>query len=255
MFLLKKIVSALLNPLPVCLLLLFVGVVLLWRGKKPKWGRRFTTAGFVALLLLSFEVIPGQAVRALENDYPVFAPAQHPDVAVQWVVVLAGGIRNEPALPPNEQLTASSLVRLVEGLRILQSYPEARLLLVGKGYFSDIPEAVAMQGVAAFLGVDSARVQLETQSIDTADQAEKVHAIVGQDPFVLVTSALHQRRAMALFEKQGMHPLPAPARYRVRFEGTVGFGSFFPSAGHLGNLQAAWHEYLGLLWGRLNGQL
>ena len=255
MFLLKKIVSALMNPLPVCLLLLLIGVILLWRGKTPKWGRRFTTAGLVMLLLLSFEVIPGQAVRALENDYPVFSPAHHPGVAVQWVVVLAGGIRNEPALPPNEQLTASSLVRLVEGLRILQFYPEARLLLAGKGFFSDIPEAVAMQGAAAFLGVDSARVQLEIQSIDTADQAEKVHAIVGQDPFVLVTSALHQRRAMALFEKQGMHPLPAPAQYRVRFEGTVGFSSFFPSAGHLGNLQAAWHEYLGLLWGRLNGQL
>ena len=83
----------------------------------------------------------------------------------------------------------------------------------------------------------------------------KVQAIVGQDPFVLVTSAMHQRRAMAMFEKQGMRPLPAPARYRVRFEGTVSFSTFFPSSGHISNLQAAWHEYLGLLWGRLNGQL
>ena len=255
MFLLKKIISALINPLPVCLFLLFVGVVLLWRRKKPKWARRFITAGFMALLLLSFEVIPGQAVRALENDYPIFSPAHHPDVAVQWVVVLAGGIRNEPALPPNEQLTASSLVRLVEAVRILRFYPEARLLLTGKGYFSDIPEAVAMQGAAAFLGVDPERIQIEAESIDTADQAVKVHAIVGRDPFVLVTSAMHQRRAMGMFEQQGMRPLPAPARYRVRFEGTVGFSTFFPRSGHISNLQAAWHEYLGLLWGRLNGQL
>ena len=255
MFLLKKIVSALINPLPVCLLLLLVGVVLLWRGKKPRWGRGFTTAGFVMLLLLSFGVIPGQAVRALENDYPVFAPAHHPGVDVHWVVVLSGGIRDEPALPPNEQLTASSLVRLVEAVRILQFYPEARLLLTGKGYFSDIPEAVVMQGAARFLGVDPERIHLETQSIDTADQAVKVRAFVGQDPFVLVTSALHQRRAMAMFEKQGMRPLPAPARYRVRFEGRVGFGTFFPNSGHLSNLQAAWHEYLGLVWGRLRGQL
>ena len=255
MFLLKKIVSALLNPLPVCLLLLLVGVVLLWRGKRPKWGRRFTTAGFAVLLLLSFELIPGVAMRALENDHPVYTPAQHPDVAVRWVVVLAGGVRDEPGLPPNEQLTASSLARLVEGIRILQFYPDAHLLLTGKGYFSDIPEAIAMRGAAGIMGVDSARVHLEMQSVDTADQAVNVRRIVGDDPFVLVTSAMHLRRALALFRKQGMDPLPAPARYRVRFEPSFEFSSFFPGAGNLSNIQTAWHEYLGLLWGRLTGQL
>jgi uncharacterized SAM-binding protein YcdF (DUF218 family) len=254
MFLLKKIVSMMLNPLPVCLLLLFVGVVLLWRGKQPKWGRRFITAGFSALLLLSLAFIPQGAVRALEDDYAVFSPTQHPGVAVRWVVVLGGGVRDEPGLPPNEQLTASSLVRLVEGVRVLQFYPDARLLLAGGGYLNDIPEAVAMQGVTAFLGVDSARVRLEQASNDTADQAANVRRMVGDDAFVLVTSAMHLRRAMALFNKQGMRPLPAPAHHVVRPHGRLDYRAFFPSAANMGALQAAWHEYLGLLWGRLTGQ-
>jgi len=255
MFLLKKIVAALLYPLPICLLLLCVGVLLLWRGKNPRWGRRLTTAGIVLLLLFSWAPLPGLAVRTLENDYEAFSPAQHPGVAVPWVVVLAGGVRDAPAWPPNDQLTAASLARLVEGVRVLQFYPEARLLLVGGGYFNDTPEAVAMQGVASFLGVDSARVSLESESIDTAGQAVRVREIVGEDALVLVTSAVHLPRAMALFRKQGMNPLPAPTQHLVRPEAQLMLSFFFPSAGNLGNLKAAWHEYLGLLWGHLSGQL
>jgi uncharacterized SAM-binding protein YcdF (DUF218 family) len=254
MFFLKKLISAVLYPVPLCLLLLLVGVVMLWIGKTKTWGRRMTTVGLVLLLLFSFEVIPHGAVRTLEDDYPVFAPSHHPDVAVQWVVVLSGGIRDEPSLPPNDQLTVFALARLVEGIRVLAHYPEARLLVTGKGYFSTLPEAVAMQQTALLLGVDSTRIRLEDQSIDTAEQAVNVRAIVGGDPFVLVTSAVHMPRAMALFEKQGLTPLPAPAPHLIRPNARTHLGSFFPSSGNLYLLKLAWHEYLGLLWGRLTNR-
>ena len=43
-----------------------------------------------------------------------------------------------------------------------------------------------------------------------------VKEIVGKDKFILVTSASHMLRAMALFRKQGMEPIPAPTDYMVK---------------------------------------
>ncbi len=254
MFVLKKVLSALLYPLPVCLLLMLVGLVLLWRGRRQAWGRGLVTTGFVLLLLCSFKPLPNLAVRALEDDYEVFSPAQHPGVEVAWVVVLGGGITDDPALPPNGQLSAVSQARLIEALRILAFYPQARLLLSGGGFFSTIPEASALREVAALLGVDPARIQVEDRSVDTADQAVRVRRLVGEAPFVLVTSAVHLPRSMALFERQGMRPLPAPAQYLVRRQSRLRPGSFFPTSENLSKLTAAWHEYLGLLWARLRGE-
>ncbi len=254
MFVLKKVLSALLYPLPVCLLVLFVGVLLLWRGRRQAWGRGLVTAGLALLLLFSFRPVPELAVRALERQYETFSPAQHPGASVQWVVVLGGGASDDPTLPPNARVSSVSLARLLEAVRILHFYPDARLLLSGGGYFSVIPEAEALQGVTTMLGIDPARVVVEGRSADTGEQAAQIRRIVGEAPFVLVTSAVHLPRAMALFEQQGMHPVPAPAQPLSKRNTQLQPGSFFPSVGNLSKLTAAWHEYLGLLWATLRGK-
>ncbi|MFQ5570535.1 MAG: ElyC/SanA/YdcF family protein [Rhodothermales bacterium] len=255
MFLLKKLVSSFLNPVPVCLMILCLGVLLLWVSKSKVWGRRLTTFGFVLLLLFSYDPIPGMAVRALEQEYAVFSPAQYPGVEVKWVVVLSGGIRDETTFPPNDQISAVSLSRLVEGVRVLQFYPEAHLLLTGGGFESKIPEAAALKGVTELLGKDPARVRLEQESLDTHDQAVRVRQMVGEDPVVLVTSAVHLPRAMALFKKQGVNALPAPAHHLVRPKPRIDWGVLFPKSGNLTMLNAAWHEYLGMMWATLRGQM
>ena len=72
----------------------------------------------------------------------------------------------------------------------------------------------------------------------------------------MVTSALHMPRAMAIFRKQGMEPIPAPTDYVVKVrEGGVRLGMFIPSAGALEKVGRAIHEYLGLLWGKLRSQM
>jgi len=73
------------------------------------------------------------------------------------------------------------------------------------------------------------------------------------DPFVLVTSAIHMPRAMLLFRQQGMDPVPAPAEITDFARNDISPFSFFPRAAALSKVEAAWHEYLGLLWAQLNG--
>lgn len=253
MFLLKKIISAFLYPLPVSLIVLLIGTALLWRGGQ-RWGRRFVTAGVFMLLLFSFRPLPDLVVRSLEQQYEVFAPERYPDVAVRWVVVLSGGISDDPSLPPTDQVSAVSLARLVEGLRVLRFYPQARLLLSGGGYYSTIPEATALREVTTLLGIPPERVVVETQSIDTGDQAVRVRALVGDEALVLVTSAVHLPRSMGLFERQGLHPLPAPAQHLSQRTRRATLSHFVPASDHLSKLTIAWHEVLGLWWARLRGK-
>jgi len=79
--------------------------------------------------------------------------------------------------------------------------------------------------------------------------------MVGDDPLVLVTSASHMPRAVALFRKQGMNPIPAPAAHLVKRRPGLVPEDFYPSAMALLKAQMAVREYLGMSWLRLSGML
>jgi uncharacterized SAM-binding protein YcdF (DUF218 family) len=87
----------------------------------------------------------------------------------------------------------------------------------------------------------------------TQEEAELIREIVGTAPFVLVTSDYHMPRAMMLFKALGMNPIPAPSGQCGRTEGESRFspGRLFPNAANLVTADVAVHEYLGILWTRL----
>jgi uncharacterized SAM-binding protein YcdF (DUF218 family) len=60
-------------------------------------------------------------------------------------------------------------------------------------------------------------------------------------------------RAIALFRKQGMDPIPAPAAHLVKERSNRAPEDFFPSGGSLQETQMAVHEYLGILWSKFMG--
>ena len=80
-----------------------------------------------------------------------------------------------------------------------------------------------------------------------------IEPIVGQDRFLLVTSASHMPRSMALFEKRGMQPIAAPADHQVLK--THGFAPdmLFPGADGIHAAERAVWEYLGLVWAKIRG--
>jgi uncharacterized SAM-binding protein YcdF (DUF218 family) len=97
---------------------------------------------------------------------------------------------------------------------------------------------------------------LESQSWDTIDEVRALRALVGEERFALVTSATHLPRAMAMFKKAGMNPLPAPTDY-LAADQPVGMGhvlGLIPHAAAGLMIERALHEYLGLFWAKLRGQ-
>ena len=110
-----------------------------------------------------------------------------------------------------------------------------------------------MAAVARMLGVNPEDIVLESRSRDTGQQAQFVRAIIHDDRCVLATSAVHMPRSMLLFEQQGLRPIPAPTEFGDWMRIENGPDQFFPRAVELSKVEAAFHEYLGLLWARVTG--
>ena len=253
-------------PLPFFLLVSFVGLFLLWRGRRVLSGKILTTLGLVGLTIMSYNPVSRVLSEPLNCKYEVYSKNQlkidgtGPETLVKYVVVLAGGHKSDPNIPVTSWISGHTMIRLVEGVRIFRllidlSGPGARLILSGGGATDPVPEARVMAEVSQFMGVSKDDMIIESASNDTKDQARLIKPIVGTAPFVLVTSATHMPRSIALFEKLGMNPIPGPAGSTSRIKMPFSPQDLFPSVSALKSTTEAAHEYLGLLWGKLTGRI
>lgn len=249
-FFIKKLISPLLTPLSIGLALTLVGLICLWFTRRQRTGKVLVTLSFLLIGALSYGAVSHMLLRPLEQQYPPMEGVEGVK-GIKWIVVLGGGLAVDPGLPLSTYLPEAPLIRLSEGIYLHNRLPGTRLVLTGI-----TPQAEVMAAVAREWGVKEEDIVLETKAEDTKDHPIYVKKIVGTDRFILVTSAAHMPRAMSLFRKQGMTPVPAPTDYRVREgEEKMGPADFFPRAEGLQEAERAVHEYLGLIWGRLRGQL
>jgi uncharacterized SAM-binding protein YcdF (DUF218 family) len=262
MFMLKKIAPLFLNPLSLCLGIFLLGLFCLWLTRRQRLGKFLVTLGTVLLFVLSSAFFSAKVLTPLEYRYPALL---YPDTVPwegdktgtlpRWIVVLGGGHVSDPRLPVNSQLSEAALSRLVEGVRLYKAIPHSKLLLSGGVVFDPVPEAQVMAQIALLLGVKPQDIVLEPNSRDTEDEAALIAGMLAGQKLILVTSAAHMTRAMALFAKRGLQPIPAPADYRLKASRSPGPGLYFPGAGHLGQVETALHEYLGLAWAWLRGAI
>lgn len=258
MFLFKKLISPLLFPLPLASFLLLLGLALLWFTKKQKAGKVLVSAGTFWLLSLGFGIFAPWTLAPLERQYqPLLAPSSisTPEVPVKWIVVLGGGGSYSAQLPSASQLSAASLARVIEGIRLQRALPGSKLVLSEGNIFDSVPVADIMGSMAQELGVASDAMVLERQSQDTEGQAQLVRPIVGNDRFILVTSAAHMPRSIALFRKVGLNPIAAPTDYKSYGSESLRPWSLYPNATKLRKAELAMHEYMGLAWAKIRGRI
>lgn len=200
-------------------------------------------------------------LKPLEYRYPPFdSPTQIKGVTaapspIKWVVVLGGGVTSDPRIPAISRLQDHSLERLVEGIHLYRELPGSKLVLSGGKIFDVISVAEVMANAAQSLGVSQKDIVLEADSKDTEDEARLIQPIIGRDRFIIVTSASHMPRSMALFTKSGMNPIPAPADYDVYDTPRLSPGYFYPTATGLRSTERAMNEYLGLAWEKIRGKI
>jgi len=255
MFMLKKWISPFLYPLSFSLIITLAGLFLLLFSKRQRLGKALVFIGLLFLFLFSTGPVADMLVAPLESMYPAFSADTRDGGAIEFIVVLGGGHVSDPRWPVTSQIGEAALGRVVEGIRIHRALPSTKLLFSGWGGYDPVPTAEVAARVAMILGVAADSIVTVSQPRDTAEEARFIKEIVADRPFVLVTSASHMPRAMALFRKQGLQPIPAPAQPQTLESpgAKLSPGLFFPSPGNLDKSGRAVHEYLGIAWAKLRG--
>lgn len=198
------------------------------------------------LLLFSTAWFPRMMINKLENQYSVITNI---NPVIHWVVVFSGGQMTNVKAPANHLLNDVSIKRLVEGVRLYRNLPKSTLVLSGGSAFGETKsEASRLAILTNWFGIPQEDVVLERKSVNTADEAVAIKQWVHQDPFYLVTSAIHLPRAMALCRKQGLNPIAAPADYP--YDQKNGWQKdMVPDARNIVYTCTAWHEMFGWIWG------
>jgi len=230
------------------------------------WRRLHATALLGALLLLwlgGSRWVAVSLVRSLESRYPSIAdPTPAPAI-----VVLGGGTM--PAVSPRAAVEmGGSGDRLLEAARLYRAGKAPRIV-VSSGRIdwsgTQTPESADMAEILAFLGVPREAVLEEHQSRNTYENAVETRRLLaseGIDRVLLVTSAIHMPRAVALFRCAGFDVIPVPAGFWAGDEDPSGFGdgslegvllAVLPDVDSLENTTRALKEYLGLALSRIRG--
>jgi uncharacterized SAM-binding protein YcdF (DUF218 family) len=252
MLFLRHIMESLITPY--FLMLVFFAFLLVKFYKKKCHRQLFW--GFFLVFVLSIVFSTGSVSRALthmlEDQYNII---DKPDASIQWIVVLSGGQAHSENQPANMLLSSASIERLVEGIRLYRLLPNAKLLLSGGGHNGEIAEASRLNALAKWFAIPESRIVLETVSTNTASQAKEIKKILLKEPFYLVTSAIHMRRAMLLCQAQGLNPIAAPSSYTGYWKNASWEKKYLPSAQNLINLNIVLHEIYGIGWSKLVGDL
>jgi uncharacterized SAM-binding protein YcdF (DUF218 family) len=254
-FALEKFLVPLLFPLSLVLIGLGVGLGLLWFSRWQRAGKAVVTVSAAVLVVASHGWTANALLAPLEQGQVMFAPrGEIPPKAqsIRWIVVLGGGVGGDEHLPPTECLSDASLRRLIEGIRLHRLLPAARLVTSGGAVFTPRPAGEVMRDAACALGVSPERIAVQPVGRNTVEEVAAVAGLVGQDPFLLVTSAAHMPRALEACRKQGLHALPAPTDFQAAgSDGVWTPGDIYPSGAGLHQSERAMYEYLGRLRQRL----
>ncbi len=242
--LLAKILTQLVYPLPLCLLLVPLG--LLMRKRWPRVGLTLCVFALGWLYVWSLSVPSSNLARTLEQTYPQQAETALP--VADAIVVLGGGVgRNTWGI----DLKAAS-DRVWFGARLYRAGRAPRVVLSG-GRLAELGmnwlEAPAMAAFMQDLGVPEAVMLLETESRTTRENAvftERLLRAHGIKRILLVTSALHMPRALATFRKLGIEAIPAPTDFEAEPPSGFWLLRWLPDIDALDRSSRAMKEILGL---------
>jgi uncharacterized SAM-binding protein YcdF (DUF218 family) len=245
-----KLVISLISPLGTAL---FLGVMslLLIRFKKIRFGSVVLTFSLLWLFVFSMPVVSNALRASVEAQFPPIEMGILSKKA-QAIVVLGGGTQSAEVSGQMPDLN-SGADRMWHAARLYHAGLAPILVLSGGGNLdvSLNSEAEDMRTFLSDLGVPAEAMILEGLSRNSRQNAQFTADILrpqGINQVILVTSALHMRRAVASFENQGFTVIPAATDYeaRTRFDWT----GFLPDASALNGSARAIKEIVGRISGR-----
>lgn len=236
-------------PFPLGVALILLGLFFISRNKLAK--AKFTLVLSVLwLFLISYSPVSDVLLSGIESNNQTLHTTPKD---VKYIYVLGGGHHTDASRPITSQVVETSVVRLNEGIRHYhQLGRNAKIIVSGYHGLYDVTEHAVMQKrLAISLGIDENDLILHLGTRDTQEEAQVGKALLGDEPFILVTSASHMTRALNFFKQEGLNPIPAPTNHLSNRK-YLNYTDFF-SATALRKSHIVWHEYLGLIWQKIKG--
>lgn len=250
LFVVSKILWALVQPDTIVFAMIVIGVALLWT-RWSRGGRRLATIGALLLVAVAATPLDEWLYAPLENRFP---PVRVAPPHVDGIIALGGAI--DPVLSVRHGMPSlnGDAERMTTFVKLARLYPAAKLVYTS-GTASIVGENAREADVAkqlfAELGLDTAKIIFERDSRNTYENAIFSKTLAKPKPgevWILITSAWHMPRAVGIFRQAGWPVLPWPVSYKTG-------GSFDTEmVDNIKGVDRATHEWIGLLAYRLLGR-
>jgi len=260
---LSKLLPLFVYPVGLASILVFFALVF---SRRQKLSRLFLTASFLVIFLAGNRWISYSLARTLEWQYlpppaPVTAPA---------IVVLGGG--TESFMPPRQSVEVNSAGdRMIHAADLYHQGASPLLILSGGNVeWMDSLEnspAADMRRILKKLSVPDSAMVLQTRSQNTHEDAVFSAELLkekGISKIILVTSAMHMPRSVALFKKQGIEVIPSPTDFTITEDGWNRMFSpnletlltnLLPNSSAIGLTTNVLKEYIGMVTYGIQGWL
>jgi len=227
-FTITKILSALIMPLSIGLILGLLGLWYMYQNHIKK-AKIFLTISLIWIAIISYTPFANMLLKPLETQYSRLTTIPKD---VHYILLLGGDRKN----------------RAWEAIRLYHQISNAKIITSGYAPNGGTPSAIKTAKLLEESGVKKEDILIQPKPRYTQEEAIAIKKRLGNKPFILVTSAYHMPRAMKIFKKIGLNPIPAPTDFRIR---NINEFYTYPKGKRLLFTEQAWHEYLGLLWLKL----
>lgn len=258
---LSKFLPLLVYPLGLASILILVSLFI----RQPRWQKGILALAFVVLYLGGNGWVAHALAKSLEWRY--LPPEEIPQADV--IVVLAGDERSAQ-YPRQTPEVGEAGDRVIYASWLYQQGAAPAILFSG-GSIKWLSVGSSPKDAAAYflemMGVPRKALWYESESRNTYESAVACRKILderGIGRVILVTSAAHMPRSVALFERQGIEVIPAPTDYTVtqsvpqhRLSGRLPSVviSLLPSTEYLEITTRMLKEYFGIFIYKLRGWL
>lgn len=241
MIFLHKILPVLLSPIFLIGLLAAVGGI--------RKSRKLVLVSVGLLYLLSTPIVADLLIRGVEHPYQPRAASQVANADA--IVVLSGMLLNVKMANGQISHEWGDPDRFFGGLELLRLSKAPKLIWTGGRLPWDthkLSEGELLMQEAIKLGFSKERFLLTSDVENTADEAKSVAKLIGAGKsIILVTSAFHMPRSLALFEAQGLAVEPFAVDFKVSARAVTPM-DFLPEADALNRSSIAFREMVGRLY-------
>ena len=254
-FILAKILGFFALPSNILITLGALGLVLMLT-RFARAGRRLVVIAVIGLAICGLTPFGNAIILPLEQRFPPYDAARGAPTGI----ISLGGALDTVVSPVRDEVALNEAAERMTALaELARRYPQARIVFSGGSgrlIFDGVSEASLAARLFESFGIAKERITLEDKSRDTLENARFTRELVQPKPgerWLLVTSAHHMPRSIALFRAEGFPVEAYPVDYRTR--GAIDLLRFFSTVGDgLRRTDTAAREWVGLLVYWLTGR-